>query len=206
MTGLPSFSALNRLIQRLYIPIIIVWLVIVLLSFMMMPLFLGSVSYNISESDSLSPADSKATQAQRILDEQFSSRTNQSAGSAEQSGDQVILVIQSNNVYSSDIRGSILALNKTLSSDPSVKQFTGITSIYSTERGILLSSLPSLVNQTKGLDDTVRMINSKLYETQANLTSTHAAIFNLEKGVNQTAQLVYGIPMMYTSTWIKIAS
>ncbi len=173
---------------------------------MMMPLFLGSVSYNISESDSLSPADSKATQAQRILDEQFSSRTNQSAGSAEQSGDQVILVIQSNNVYSSDIRGSILALNKTLSSDPSVKQFTGITSIYSTERGILLSSLPRLVNQTKGLDDTVQMINSKLYETQANLTSTHAAIFNLEKGVNQTAQLVYGIPMMYTSTWMKISS
>ncbi len=206
MTGLPSFNKLNRIIQRFYIPIIIVWLVITLLSVMMMPLFLGSVSYNISESRSLTPTDSEAHRAQRVLDEAFSSRTNQSVSNTEQSGDQVILVIQSQNVYSSDLRRSILALNDTLSSDSSVKQFTGMTSIYSTERGMLLSSLPSIVNQTQSLDYTVRMINSKLYETQANLTSTHATIFNLEKGVNQTAQLVYGIPMIYSSTWMKIAS
>ncbi|MCL4435328.1 MAG: MMPL family transporter [Thaumarchaeota archaeon] len=201
MTGTPSFNNLNRVIQRLYIPIIIVWLVVVLLSAVMLPLFLGSVSYNISESKSLSPANSKASQAQRILDAQFPTRTNQTA-------DHVILVIQSKggDVYSANLRGSILALNKTLNTDASVENFTGVTSIYSTARGVLLSSLPSLANQTRNLDDTVKMINSKLYETQANLTSTHSALFQLEKGVNQTAQLVYGIPMMYTSIWVKIAS
>jgi hypothetical protein len=199
LTGLPSFNGLNRLIQRLYIPIIIAWLVVIILSALMMPLFLGSVSYDISESKSLSPANSKATQAQKILDAQFPASMNQSE-------DQVILVLQSNDVYSADIRGSILALNTTLSNDASVQNFTGVTSLYSAERGMLLSSLPNLVNQTRSLADTIRMINSKLYETQANLTSTHAAIFNLENGVNQTAQMVYGIPMMYTSTWMNIVS
>ncbi len=201
MTGLPSFSKLNRVIHRLYIPIIIVWLVIVLLSAVMLPLFLGSVSYNISESKSLSPANSKASQAQNILDTQFPAAANQSA-------DHIILVIQSkgDDVYSADVRGSILALNNTLNSDASVKNFTGVTSIYSAENGLLLSTLTSLVNQTRNLDDTIRTINSRLYATEANLTSTHASIFKLEKGVNQTAQLVYGIPLMYTSTWAKIAS
>jgi hypothetical protein len=50
------------------------------------------------------------------------------------------------------------------------------------------------------------LLNEGLYDLQENLTAIHGAVFDLKNGINETAQLIYGIPMMYTSTWLGISS
>jgi RND superfamily putative drug exporter len=197
--GLSNFGRLSRSVQRLYLPIIVTWLIVVVLSVMLVPTFFDSVSYDISESESLSPTDSDALAAQKILDAQFPSTVNASTHN-------MILVIQSSDVLSDDLRRSVLALNRTIGGDVSIANFTGVTSIYSAERDILLPTLSALKDQTTNLDDAIRMINSQLYVIQSNLSSIHSLMFELEGGVNQTAQLVFGIPMTFTHVWTTIAS
>lgn len=192
------FESLDSFIRRFHRVIIVVWLIIILASVMLTPRFFASVSYNISDSSFLAPPDTESQRAQRILDEQFPTLINQS-------GNNIIMVIKSKEVYSDDIRRSLLTLEKTLIADSSVKNFSGITSIYSMESDIINSFASKPRMQLQDLSTKIALMNQGLYSLQENLTSIHKGLFEAKKGVSETAQLVYGVPMMYTATWMNLS-
>ena len=70
-----------------------------------------------------------------------------------------------------------------------------MASVYTTESGVLNSSVPSLVSQTSGLETEIAGINKGVNGLQDNLSVLSMSLFQLQQGVNQTSQLVYGIQL-----------
>jgi RND superfamily putative drug exporter len=116
----------------------------------------------------------------------------------------VLVVLQNALVYSGALRQVILALNQTLFSDPNVGNYTGEQSIYSTEANVLNSSLPAIINQTAVLQSSVVEINQGLYSLTGNLSSLSQNLFQMQNGINQTAQLVYEIPAEFVGAWQQV--
>ena len=193
------FESLFFFIKRFHTPIIIVWLAIILASTAFIPSFFAATSYNLTDSASISADDSESQKTKIILEEQFTSLENQTDNN-------VILVIQSDNIYSKDIKKSLFLLNQTMNSDTSIKNFTGITSIYSIESDTLRAFIPEFTSQTRNLSSNIELLNKGLYDMQKNLTTIHGAVFDLKRGITQTSQMIYGIPMMYTSTWQTLSN
>ena len=132
------FDPLNALIRKRYRAIVVVWILVLLVSFPLVSSFFSSVSFNVSASN-LSVPNSESDRAQAVLNAQFPSMNY--------SGHSVIVVLQNQNVYSKDIRLGILSLNHTLAADSKEAHFTGISSLYSVEESLLDSTVPAYVSQ-----------------------------------------------------------
>jgi RND superfamily putative drug exporter len=61
-----------------------------------------------------------------------------------------------------------------------------------------------MLNQTASLQSTIITINSGLYSLQDNLSELSTNLFQLQNGINQTAQLVYGVPAAFVGAWQEI--
>ncbi|MDG6928692.1 MAG: MMPL family transporter [Nitrososphaerota archaeon] len=185
-------DSLARLVRRFRGPIIAAWVVAIAVSAAFVPGFFAAVSYDVAGTN-IGPSNSMSQRAQAILDAQFPSSMNQS-------GSSILLVVQGHgDVYSSaPLRSSLLALNGTLSS---LANYTGMSSVYGTEYGLLASALPGLVSQARSLNASLAEMNGALYSLRQNLTELDAALFALNDGVNGTAQLVYGVPVFFASAW-----
>jgi RND superfamily putative drug exporter len=150
------------------------------------------VSYNIANTNLGGSSSSESQRAQTILNNEFPSEGNSS---------NIILVIQNSQIFSDQVRQSLEALNSSLFHDASVKNYTGMTSVFETEFSIMNSTLPTLAKQVGLLASNVSQIASQVHFLEANLTLLNSNIFLLNDGLNQTAQLVYGIPSLYVSIW-----
>ena len=85
--------------------------------------------------------------------------------------------------------------------------FTGISSLYSTEYSLLNSSLPSIVPQVNALASNISSHkHRRIYTLAQNLSSLSTNLFQTVEGINQTAQLVYGIPAAFVGAWQGITS
>src|SRR3972149_5429418 len=197
------FDVLNSITRRFYLFIIIIWIVIIIGSIAFIPNFFNATTYNLTDSAVSSPDDSESKKAQAIINSQFSSPITEGGTSG---GDSIILVIRNNEIYSNDIRKSIFSLEDTINSDDSIKNFTGISNIYSLESNLVRSVTPSLISQTQNFSSNIKLMNKGLYDLKNNLTAMHMGLFGLKNGINETAQIVYGIPLLYTSTWLSIYS
>ena len=164
-----------------------------LLSLVLIPSFFSSVSYDIVGSVQ-PPANSESDKTLKILDAQFPELINTSQNILS-------VVVQGASVYSDSLKDSILKLNGTISKDKDVSNFTGETSLYSIEASLLDESLPEIVSQTASLQSNITTINSGLYVLQDNLTTLSTSIFQLQYGINQTAQLVFGVPAAFVGVW-----
>ncbi len=80
------------------------------------------------------------------------------------------------------------------------------SSLYSLEASLLNSSVPAILNQTASLQSNIGTINSGLYTLQGNLSLLSTNLFQLQSGINQTAQLIYGIPAAYVGAWQGIVA
>ena len=164
-----------------------------MLSLILIPSFFSSVSYDIMGSAGATP-NSESEKVSNILNAQFPETNNSSDNT-------IIVAIEGTQVYSDSLKDTVLRLNDTLSKDPAVINYTGQSSLYSLEASLLNESLPVIVNQTISLQSNITTINSGLYSLQGNLSVLSANLFQLQDGINQTAQLVYGIPAAYINVW-----
>ena len=164
-----------------------------LLSLILIPSFFSSVSYDIMGSVG-SPPNSESQTVSNILQAQFPQISNNSKNT-------IIIAVQGAPVYSDSLKDTVLKLNGTLSKDKAVINYTGESSLYSMEASLLNESLPEIINQTANLKSNITTINSGLYSLQDNLSVLSTNLFQLQDGINQTAQLVYGIPAAYVNVW-----
>ena len=161
----------------------------------MVPSFFSSVSYNIVGGFG-APSNSQSEKASNIIKAQFPSTSNESSSS-------ILLVVQGTQPYSDALKKAILDLNQTISKDPSVVNFTGISSLYSTEYSLLNSSIPSILPQVNALAANISSINTGVYSLAQNLSSLSTNLFQTVGGINQTAQLVYGIPAAFVGAMAR---
>ncbi|MHB8566326.1 MAG: MMPL family transporter [Nitrososphaerales archaeon] len=193
------FDSYNSFLRRRYKLIILAWIIALFASLVFIPGFFSSVSYNIGGSNFGGTSNAESQVAQNIINAQFPS----SAGNGNNS---ILLVIQSPQVYSTGIRNAILSLNDALSSDPNVANYSGITSVYSTEYDLLNSTVPTFIPAVASLAKNISSINVAEYSLQSNLSALHSQIFELQSGINETAQLVYGTPSLFVTIWENAVS
>ncbi len=83
------------------------------------------------------------------------------------------MVFQGANVYSNAVKNSVLGLNSTLANDKKLQNFTGMTSVYSTESGLLNSTVPALLPQLSTLESSiVSQLSTSLGVTPKSLIDT----------------------------------
>jgi RND superfamily putative drug exporter len=178
------FKSFNSFIIKRHRIIIVAWVLALALSVTLIPSFFSAVNYNITNTNLSGPKNQESQITQNLMNQEFPSLNNSG-------GNSIILVVQltssGKNVYSNAIKNSLIALNHTVSSDNKESNYTGMSSIYSTEYSLLNSTLPTFVNQTSLL--------------QANVTSLNSNLYQLQSGINQTALLIYGVPAQFLLAW-----
>jgi putative drug exporter of the RND superfamily len=184
---------LNVFIRRRYRWVIIAWAVVVLLSLVLIPSFFSAVSYDILGSVGATP-NSESQTVSNILQAEFPEFGNNSESI-------IIIAVQGAPVYSDSLKDIVLELNGTLSKDKDIINYTGESNLYSLEASLLNESLPAIINQTANLQSNITTINSGLYSLQDNLSVLSTNLFQMQDGINQTAQLVYGVPAAYVNVW-----
>ncbi|MGP8125840.1 MAG: MMPL family transporter [Nitrososphaerales archaeon] len=186
-----KLEAYNSFLRKRRKAIIAVWIIGVIVAGTQIPVFFSSVSYNVGNSNLGGPTSEESQVAQGIIDAQFPSSNNSGANG-------IIVVLQNGQMYSGSVQAGVIGLNRTLATDPRLSQnFTGMESIYTTEYSFLSSVVPSLVSQVSLLNSSVDSIG----------TGAHLLFdsdYLLEQGltgINQTAQLVYGLPSSFVLAW-----
>ena len=164
-------DSLNTLIRKGYRWIIIAWMVILVISLTLIPSFFSSVSYNITGGLG-GPSNSESIKAANILQTEF-------PGSSNKSNDSIIIVLQGASVYSDSVKNAVLSLNSIILKDKGIVNCTGESSVYALEYELLTPSLPTLITQVLGLASNTTFV----------------------LGINQTSQLVYGIPATFVQVW-----
>jgi putative drug exporter of the RND superfamily len=143
------FDPFNSFLRRYHKLIIVAWIIAVVIAGSQISVFFNHVSYNVAGSNFGGPTNSESQQAQNIINAEFPRSVNSS-------GDNIIVVIQGGPVYSSAVESAVLGFNRTVAADPALsKNFTGLSSIYSTEYSFLAPVVPSLVQQVSTLNSSV---------------------------------------------------
>jgi RND superfamily putative drug exporter len=194
------FDSLNNFIRKRHRLIIIAWVVVVLLSLVLIPSFFSAVSYDLTGGFGARP-NSESDKTANIVAAQFPSSNDSGAGQSS-----ILVVLQGAPVYSDALKQKVLVLNATLSQDSGIVNYTGQTSLYTLEASLLNSSIYELINQTASLQSNVITINSGLFTLRDNLSTLSTNLFELQTGINQTAQLIYGVPAVFVGAWQGITA
>ena len=169
------FDSLNTFIRRRHRLIIVAWIVAIAVSLLFIPSFFSAVSYNVTSVGG--PTNTESQQAANILATQFPGSNNGSSTS-------ILVVFQGSNVFSNPVKDSVLQLNRTVSSDGKIRNYTGMTSVYSTEYGLLNSTVPALLPQLGTLESSIVSLNTAEYSLQNNLSTLSSSLFQLQRGIN----------------------
>jgi len=199
------FDSLNIFIRKRHRLIIIAWVVVVLFSLVLIPSFFSAVSYDLTGGFG-SRSDTESDRAAKIIDAQFHASSNGTSSSSDSGNNSIIVVLQGVPVYSDALKQKVLDLNGTLSKNTGIANYTGQTSLYTLEASLLNSSLPDLINQTASLQSNIITINSGLFTLRDNLSILSENLFGLQTGINQTAQLVFGVPAPFVGIWQGITA
>lgn len=185
------FDPLNSFIRRWHRWIIVAWFVVVIASLLLIPSFFNSVSYNVTGSFG-GPTNSESQKTDKLLQVQFPTSSNESLNT-------MIVVLQKNqsaqphfDPYSDQVRNAVLSLNDSVGKDSGVLNYAGMSSIYAIEYPLLSSSVTSMIPQVASLEE--------------NLSSLSNGLFQLLMGINQTSQLVYGVPAAFVQTFQGIVA
>jgi RND superfamily putative drug exporter len=139
------FKSFEAFIMRRRKIIIVVWVLALIISATQIPVFFGSVSYNLANSSSGMPTNTESQEAQNVLSAEFPA--NASSGS-----NTMVVVMQPNQAYSDSVKAALLGLNRSIASDPALSgNFTGMDSVYSTEYSLLVKTVPGLLQQVSAL-------------------------------------------------------
>ncbi|MHB1867614.1 MAG: MMPL family transporter [Nitrososphaerales archaeon] len=146
------FDSLNATIRKRRRWIIIGWAALALISVSFLPSFFSHVSYNITDGFS-GPSNTESQKAESIVKAAFPSTNGNASSNA------ILVLLQGANPYSNSVKDTVLSLNKTLADDQQISNYTGMSSVYSTEFGLLNSSLPSMIPQVAALEASIPSTN-----------------------------------------------
>ncbi|WP_393970801.1 MMPL family transporter [Oxyplasma meridianum] len=174
-----SFGKIAEFSSRNSGKVIIAWIVIFLLMAPAATLLFKETSYNIGSS--IVPPTSMAQVASNYLSSEFgSSNTGSSVGNNSSS----VLVTNNTNINSQSVTSSLIPMIKAENSYlKNITGYSNITSVFSVEKGILLSvssGMKKELNSTYSLIETINN-NAKTINTS----------------LNETVFLEYGIPDYY---------
>ena len=186
------FDSLNHFIRRRYRYVIVAWVVAVVLSLFLIPSFFSSVSYDLTGGFG-APSNTMSARAANIIRTQFPDGNLSDAS--------ILVVVQNASVFSDALRQVVLGLNQTLSENSNVGNYTGEQSLYTNEASVLNGSLPIIINQTAALQLNIVLINQGLYSLTGNLSVLSQNLFQMQDGINQTSQLVWGVPSAFVNVW-----
>ena len=192
------FDSLNTFIRRRYRWVIIAWTAAVLLSLVLIPSFFSAVSYDLTSGFG-APSNTESEKAASIIQAQFPASTGGSRSN-------ILVVVQGASVYSDALKQSVLGLNDAVSKDRDIVNYTGTSNLYSLEASLLSSSLSDIIAQVGSLQSNIITINSGLYSLQQNLSALSTNLFQLQAGINQTTQLIYGVPAAFVGVWQGITA
>ena len=186
------FDSLNHFIRRRYRYVIVAWVVAVVLSLFLIPSFFSSVSYDLTGGFG-APSNTMSDRAANIIRTEFPDGNRSDAS--------ILVVVQNASVFSDALRQVVLGLNQTLSENSNVGNYTGEQSLYTNEASVLNGSLPIIINQTAALQPNIVLINQGLYSLTGNLSVLSQNLFQMQDGINQTSQLVWGVPSAFVNVW-----
>ena len=191
------FDSFNIFIRKRYRWVIGAWVVAVLLSLVLIPSFFSAVSYDLTRGFG-APSNTESEKAAQIIQAQFPASTD--------GGNNILVVFEGVPVYSDPLKQSVLTLSDTISKNRNIVNYVGTQSLYSLEASLLNSSLPDIVTQVGGLQSNIATINSGLFTLKQNLSALSTNLFQLQGGINQTAQLVFGVPAAFVGVWQGITT
>jgi len=143
------FDPFNSFLRRYHKLVIVAWIIAVIVAGSQISVFFSHVSYNVAGSNFGGPATSESQVTQDIINSQFPRSVNSSDNG-------IIVVVQNPQVYSSSVQSAVLGFNRTIAADPVLsKNFTGVSSVYTTEYSFLASVVPSLVAKVSQLNSSV---------------------------------------------------
>lgn len=190
-----KFDSYNSFLRRRYKVIILIWIIALIGSLYFIPGFFSSVSYDITSANFGGNPNSESQITNNIVKTQFPSASTSSGNYS------IILVIQTSQIYSSSVKSAIQNLSDSIASDIAISNYTGMQSVFTTETGLLNSTAPSFVSALHVLFGNISSINKAEYALQANLSSLHTQLFQLQSVVNNTAALTYGVPNSFVAIW-----
>ncbi len=176
--------------------IVAIWLILALISYTQLNLFFSNVSYNITNISLSQMKNAMSTKADELLKKEFPSMNKTS--------DILLIVIQSNNVYSNDIKYWLFNLNQSLSKDPKIKNFTNIQDIYTIEEELFKSVFNATLKIANKTSEIIKNINYNVYLLKNNITKINQQIFFTISTINGTSNTIYGIPELFIKIWIQI--
>ncbi|MDG6925292.1 MAG: MMPL family transporter [Nitrososphaerota archaeon] len=185
------FDILSSFLRKRYKLVLVAWVIALVAFGSQVPTFFGAVNYNVAGSNFGGPTNAESQLAQNILNVQFPSASNSS-------GNGIIVVLQNSQMYSDGVQSALVNLNRTLAADPTLAaSFTGMASLYSTEYSFLTEVVPPLLPQVAQLNTSVASVDSGAHQ----LYGTNLLLVEEVAGINQSAQLVYGVPSGFVQAW-----
>jgi putative drug exporter of the RND superfamily len=148
------FDPFNSFLRRYHKLVIVAWIIAVIVAGSQISVFFSHVSYNVAGSNFGGPTNSESEVTQGIINAEFPRTVNSSDNG-------IIVVLQSPQVYSSSVQSAVLGFNRTVAGDAVLsKNFTGVSSVYTTEYSFLASVVPALVKQVSQLNSSVAAMGS----------------------------------------------
>jgi len=162
------FERLGNIVVKRYKLILVLWVIVFLVC---TPLIMNSSQVVTYQQQTLSAGQTDSDKASAILNEQFSTSTSNSS---------MIIILNTDNVSSPEIRDFILTLEHQVKSDSSIQYFESnipgafpmdVISVYTVQKYILIQAVPG--------------INAGMYQTAG------------------MVKLVWGIPALYLQLYLK---
>ena len=162
------FERLGNIVVKRYKLILVLWIIVFLVC---TPLIMNSSQVVTYQQQTLSAGQTDSDKASAILNEQFSTSTSNSS---------LIIILNTDNVSSPEIRDFILTLEHQVKSDSSIHYFESnipgafpkdVISVYTVQKYILIQAVPG--------------INAGMYQTAG------------------MVKLVWSIPALYLQLYLK---
>ncbi|MCK5547748.1 MAG: hypothetical protein KAI64_01950, partial [Thermoplasmata archaeon] len=156
-----TFSKLADKVIKHHKKIIVTWIIILILS---VPLLMRVGDVMVYEETALAPENIESGNAQEIIDEQFPMTLANSTA---------MVVIQSPDVRTEEVRNFTLALEEEIAESPDIKYLQDVATVYSVYEGIVESAISGI----------------------------SIGIYEIEAQANMTAFMFYGIPATFLNVW-----
>lgn len=167
-SNISGFERLGSLVRKHHRWIILGWIIVFLISLTMISGFLSSVNYNITSSSG--PTNTESQKAQNIINAEFSAVANNTGSNS------IEILLQGIQPYSDTMKNEMFALNRTLTADDKISNYTGMSSLYAQEytglNGFIPSLLPEVSEEVENITDSGQNVS---YSQAWSIASTYVA-------------------------------
>ncbi len=176
-----SFRKLAGFSSRHSTAIIVFWIVVIVVVGPFATLMFSNTSYDLG--NSIVPANSQAQKASDLQSQYFASATGPGSN-----GSSLLIVTKNTSLDSQSGTSRLLSMEKDINSYlKGVQGFQNLTSVFTLENS-------TLYNFSKGLKE-------ELNGTYSLISSMNSQMYTLNTSINQTIQLIYGLPALYLSVF-----